>query len=119
MATGVVPGEPREEPAQGPPRAHPFDAELDVCELDDRLRPGQAWAARAIELSRAHLIFRSRRMCYATRQLLIKVHLIDARPVGLFGQVRACEYAGAGQYRVEIDLMPLPTEADASAWLSA
>ncbi len=103
---------------KGKPRGHAFDAELDVCELDDRLRPSLPWAARSKEISRSHLVFRSRRMCYVSRQLLFKMHLIDSKPVGLFGQVRSCEYDGEGLYRVEVELLPLPSHVEATAWLS-
>src|SRR5262249_19742646 len=51
---------------QGPP----FRADIDVAELDDRSRPGPAWAARALSLSRSHPIVLSRRMSYPKRTML-------------------------------------------------
>lgn len=121
-AGGVV-GETGEgksrEPAQPAPRpkGRRFAAELDVCELDDRSRPGSAWAARATELSTSHLVFRSRRMCYPERLLIIAVHLIDDQPVPLFGRVHNCEYIGEGQHRVDIDLLPIPRHSGIEAWV--
>lgn len=94
-----------------------FRAELDIAELDDRRRPGASWTARGIELSRSHLTFRSKRMCYATRFLLIAVHMVDDRPVPLFGQVRLCEYDSDGLYRTEITLHEVPDEDPIGRWL--
>jgi len=39
-----------DKPAEAP-KAHPFEAELDLCELDDRGRPTPHWAAKACKLS--------------------------------------------------------------------
>lgn len=104
------------EPAAGPSgRAGggvAFRAELDVAEIDTRGRPGVSWTGRAAELSRSHLSFRSRRMCYEGRELLIAVHLVDDRPVPLYGMVSRSEYDGDGLYRTTIDLLPIP-ESDA------
>lgn len=97
--------------------AHAFNAELDLCELDDRDRPGPTWTARGRDLSRAALSFRSRRMCYAGRRLLAAVHLIDSEPVPLFGKVRSCEYDGQGMYLVELDLLPVPEQGEVTGWL--
>lgn len=95
-----------------------FDAQLDVCELDDRGRPGLTWTAQARELSRSHIAFRSRRMCYVGRRILMAVHLIDDRPVPLCGHVSHCMYDGEGMYRVEIELARVPNRADITAWLA-
>jgi hypothetical protein len=116
-----------EDEAESPPPAGKskqptglkFDAELDLCELDDRDRPGPAWAGRGRELSRAHLSFRSRRMCYQGRQVLVAVHLIDDRPVPLFGRVLACEYDGDGMHRTDLELLPLPDRPTIAAWMAA
>lgn len=118
-----------DEPAEAPPPPRPaekkaepaakFDAELDVCELDDRERPGQAWTARGRELGRSHLVFRSRRMCYQGRRVLVAVHLIDDTPLPLFGQVAKCDYDGEGQYRVELELLRVPERAEVATWLSS
>jgi hypothetical protein len=114
--------EPPPAPVRQLPRPQPamrFDAELDVSELDDRDRPGPCWSARGRELSRAHMTFRSRRMCYVGKRVLAAVHLIDDRPVPLFGKVTACEYDNDGLYRVDIDLMTLPEKQDIANWLDA
>lgn len=94
-----------------------FDAELDLTELDDRDRPGLVWTGRARELSRSHLVLRSRRMCYQGRRILAAVHLIDDRPVPLLGRVTGCEYDGDGMYRVELELMQLPPKPEIALWL--
>jgi hypothetical protein len=95
-----------------------FDADLDICELDDRDRPGPAWTARGRELSRSHLIIRSRRMCYPGRRVLAAVHLIDDQPVPLFGKVVSCEYDGEGLYRVDLELLKLPERPEIVEWLN-
>lgn len=94
-----------------------FRADLDLAELDDRRRPGASWIGRGIELSRSHLSLRSKRMCYAGRLLLVAVHMVDDRPVPLFGQVRDCEYDGDGLYRTEITLLEMPDEEPIRAWI--
>lgn len=96
-----------------------FDAELDLTELDDRERPGLVWVARGRELSRAHLVLRSRRMCYIGRRVLAAVHLIDDTPVPLLGRVTSCEYDGDGMYRVELELMQVPHRPEIAAWIDA
>lgn len=96
---------------------HPFDAELDCGELDDRDRPGPPWTAKAIALSRSSMVFVSRKMCYVDRMLIIAVHLIDCKPAPLFGRVAACEYEGDGRYRVELELQPIPEGRAFVSWL--
>jgi len=96
-----------------------FDAELDLCELDDRDRPGPTWTARGRELSRSHLIVRTRRMCYAARRILVAVHLIDDLPVPLFGKVSNCDYDGDGLYKVELELLKVPDRPEIAAWIHA
>lgn len=108
-------------PAPPPPAPAPqgsaFRAELDLAELDDRRRPGGPWVGRGYELSRSHLTFRSRKMCYEGRLLLVLVHLVDDRPAFLFGQVRHCEYDSDGQYRTCLELLPVPLEPEIQAWI--
>lgn len=94
-----------------------FKAELDLAELDDRGRPASSWSGRACELSRSHIMFASRRMCYQGRDLLIAVHLVDDRPVALFGKVTRSEYDGDGLYRTAVTLATLPETEAVQAWL--
>jgi len=109
---GAMPGE---LDRSGP--SLPFRATLDVCELDDRRRPGVAWIASACELSRSQISFRSRRMCHVHREVVMAVHMVDAEPVPLFGEVAWCEYIGEGLYRTDVSLAPLPEGDWLSAWL--
>lgn len=108
--------EPDPEPADGPPNFHQFDAELDVAELDERLRPITTWSARGTAVSRSTMSIRSRRMCYQGSLLLIAVHLIDDRPTVLAGRVTACDYDGEGLYAVDLELMPKPESEDVRRW---
>jgi len=109
------PGDSSQE-ALGPPTFHEFNAELDVGELDERLRPVTTWSARATSVNRSSLTFRSRRMCYVKTVLLVAVHLIDDKPAVLAGRVTACEYIGEGLYEVDIELMPKPEGEEIRAW---
>lgn len=93
-----------------------FRAELDLAELDDRRRPGARWSGRGVELSRSQLILKSKRMCYEGRLLLVAVHMIDDRPVPLFGQVKSCDYDGEGLYKTELSLLELPDEEPVRQW---
>ncbi|GEM_PF-1599392 len=94
-----------------------FRAELDITEIDTRGRPGTVWTGRATELSRSNLSFRSRRMCYEGRELLIAVHLVDDHPVPLYGMVSKCEYDGDGLYRTSVNLLPLPESEAIRTWV--
>jgi hypothetical protein len=100
----------------GAPTFHEFDAELDVAELDERLRPVTTWSARSTSVNRSSLGFRSRRMCYPKTLLMIAVHLIDDKPTFLAGRVTACEYDGEGLYSVEVELMPKPVSEELRKW---
>lgn len=103
---------------EGAPTFHQFDAELDVAELDDRLRPATTWSARATSVNRSSLTFRSRRMCYAKKLLMVAVHLIDDTPAILAGRVTACDYEGEGLYAVSMELMPRPTSEEIRQWIA-
>jgi hypothetical protein len=112
---------PRPEP-QRKPAANPtvtFRAEIDVTELDDRFRPGPLWAGRACDLSRSQMSFRSRRMCYPGRRLIVLVHLVDDRPVPLAGTVVKSDYDGDALYRTYLALEELPDSEAVRAWVSA
>jgi hypothetical protein len=106
---------PAPAPAK-PKNTFTFRAELDLAELDERGRPGATWNGKALEISRAHLVFRSRRMCYEGRELLVAVHLIDDRPTPLSGTVTKSEYDGDGLYRTHLNLQRLPDTDAVSLW---
>jgi len=113
------PGLSGARPAPGAARqVHAFSAELDIAELDGRGRPGAAWAGRACELSRSQVVFRSRRMCYQGRELVVAVHLIDDRPVCLFGKVTKCEYDGDALYRTIVAFETVPETDAIREWLA-
>ena len=98
--------------------AFPFKAEVDMAELDERGRPGPVWTGRASELSRGHIIVNSRRMCYEGREALIAVHLVDDRPVALFGRVSKSDYDGEGLYKTTLALATLPETDAVQAWIA-
>ena len=107
----------QENPDQpAPPTFHEFDAELDVAELDERMRPITTWSARATSVNRSSMGIRTRRMCYAKRILLVAVHLIDDKPIVLAGRVTSCDYAEEGLYDVELELMPKPDSIEIRDW---
>ncbi len=108
-------------PAPSRPRqpGHAFAAELDVTELNERGRPGTPWTAKGRELSRGSLVFMSRRMSHVGRLLLIAVHLIDDRPVPLYGRVVECEYEADGLHRVTIEFQPLPDSEVVRTWVES
>jgi len=102
------------------PATVPFNAELDVTELDERRRPGPTWAARACEIGTSRIVIRTRRMCYRDRALLIAVHLIDDTPTPLFGIVHECVYDCDGMHRIDLDLEHVPHAVPAvKAWIDA
>lgn len=97
---------------------HPFSADLDLAELDDRQRPGAAWAARSQILSRSHLVILSRRMSYLNRVLVVAVHLVDDNPVPLLGKVTECDYHADGLYRITLNLLPITQFEFINAWIN-
>jgi hypothetical protein len=108
-----------EAPAPKPKAyGHPFKADVDIAEIDDRARPGLAWAARTMSLSRSNLVLLSRRMSYPKRIMLVAVHLIDAKPTPLMGRVTECEYHADGLYRIVLELIPLPESEIISQWFA-
>lgn len=109
--------EPKRKPKKPKrPAGHRFRAELDIAELDDRGRPGATCTAHAVELSRSNVVFRTRRMSYTDRKILVAIHLIDDEPTVLFGRVFSCDYDGDGLCRIDLDLEPLPTTGDVRRW---
>lgn len=103
-------------PNAGASKTFPFRAELDIAELDERHRPAQSWTARGVELSRSALTFKSRRLCYQGRELLVGVHLVDDRPVVLFGVVTKSDYEGEGLYHTTINLRTMPDNEAVQSW---
>jgi hypothetical protein len=117
---GQTPG-PEAAPAVPAPKAAntvTFRAELDLTEIDTRGRPGTMWTGRAMDISRSSLAFRSRRMCYEGRELVLAVHLVDDRPVPLYGMVSRCEYDGDGLYKTSVNLLPMPQTEGIRAWVN-
>lgn len=97
---------PREKGCR--PLGHRFDAPVRVCELDERLRTSSPWPARALELSRSHLVFLSRRMVYHGRTVVVILDLLDDKPTLLCGRVVTCEYDEDGMHRIDMDLVQMP-----------
>jgi hypothetical protein len=119
MAAPVVDvSKPKEAPKAGGRAAFPFKADIDLAELDDRGRPGPGWAGKACELSRNHIVFRSRRLCYENREIVVAVHLVDDRPAPLFGRVGKCEYDGDGLYKTTLNLAAVPLDEPIVLWLA-
>ncbi len=81
-----------------------FTAELELSELDTRMRDGAHWSARATAISHSRLWIRSRRMCYPGSKLVVKIHYIDDEPFILIGAVARCEYDAEGMYDLELGL---------------
>lgn len=98
----------------GRPVGHRFDAPLRVCELDDRLRASPPWRARGVELSRSHLVFRSRRMVYEGRLVIVVIDLIDDHPTVVCGRVVSCEYDEEGMHRIDVDFIEMPPGVSAA-----
>lgn len=110
--------EPEPEPLMPSGKSHVFDADIDMCEVDDRDRPGPTWTAKAKQISRSGIVIRSRRMCYVGAVVLVAIHLIDAEPVILHGKVRQCDYDGDGLYRLDVDLLPMPDKPTLKSWMA-
>ncbi|MEZ6234155.1 MAG: hypothetical protein R3B68_08195 [Phycisphaerales bacterium] len=104
-------------PVSRRPKGHRFEVELDIAEVSDRMQFGPVWTAKARELSRSHLIVLARRMVHVGRSLAIACHLVDDKPVPLFGRVVTCEYIEGSGYRVDLDLMKMSEERIVEAWL--
>lgn len=118
-AQAEYPGVPSAPVSVGRMKLHPFNAELDATELDERWRPGTTWTAKARGLSRSHLVLQSRRMTYVGRVVVAAVHLIDSEPVALMGRVSACEYEQEGMYRIELELLPVPAQGPIKDWVTS
>jgi hypothetical protein len=104
---------------KGQVAGYTFRAELDLAELDDRLRPGPAWASRAELISRSHMVVLSRKMSYVGRLIAVAVHLIDSEPTPLLGRVTECEYHADGLYRIVLELLPMPKFLHLTRWFES
>lgn len=94
-----------------------FKADLDLTELDTRGRPGATWSGKGIDICRSGLWFRSRKLCYPDRELLLAVHLVDDQPTPLCGVVAKCDYDGEGLYVTQLTLQALPRSDLVKHWL--
>lgn len=94
-----------EGPSRG--KVYPFDAELEMAELDERGKSGTPWSARARTLSRSAMTVCSRRMCYVDRRVLVAVHRVDDEPVILLGRVADCRYESDGLHTIDLELLPI------------
>jgi hypothetical protein len=99
-------------------KGHPFDAEIEVGEIDERGRPGSAWAARGREVSRERLVLMSRRMVRLGCLVIVAVHMVDDEPMPLFGKVIECEYEAEGLHRIIVEFRPTPWDTDLRAWMA-
>ncbi|USN99360.1 MAG: hypothetical protein H6810_01400 [Phycisphaeraceae bacterium] len=86
---------------------YPFDAELEMAEVDERGKLGTPWSARSRTLSRGSLTVTSRRMCYPGRRVLVAIHRVDDEPMVLLGRVVDCAYESDGLYLLELELLPM------------
>lgn len=91
--------------ASGP--VFPFDAELEMAEVDERGKLGTPWSARSRMLSRSSLTITSRRMCHTGRRVLVAIHRVDDEPMMLLGRVTDCKYESDGLYLLELELLPM------------
>lgn len=119
-AVGAYPERRREAEAAGVAgvHGHPFDAQIEVGELDEKSRPGVAWVAKGREVSRERLVFLSRRMVRAGSLVIIAVHLLDDAPMPLFGKVVECEYQSEGMHRVVVEFRAVPWDSDLRVWMA-
>jgi hypothetical protein len=113
----IKPLPPAKDVKKPRPAGHPFKAELEAAEVDERSRPGPVWPAKALELSRSHIVITSKRMVYEGRRVVILVHLIDDRPTPLLGRVVTCEYESDGLCRVDLDLISMEGHEGIRQWL--
>lgn len=115
---------PEDKPKPAPkrrncrPAGHRFHTEVDLGELDDRGRPSLPCTAHTVELSTSNIVLSSRRMTYVGRKVVVAVHLVDAEPTPLFGEVFSCDYEGDGKYRIDIDLRAMPKQPAIKEWFA-
>jgi len=100
------------------PSGAPFEAELDLTELDERGRPMLTFIAKSTELGTGHICFRSRRMCYAGRKVIAVLHMVDDEPVPLYGEVLLSEYDCEAMYITRIRILALPKNSVVQGWLA-
>ncbi|MBA4027775.1 MAG: hypothetical protein C0475_01275 [Planctomyces sp.] len=96
---------------------HPCYYKVAMYDLDDRGNLGAGCDAEAIDISRAALGVRSRRMFHQGR-LVAVIMLQQGRPVRcLFGKVEYSEYESRGNYRVAVSFCQMPYEREVLAAL--
>lgn len=96
---------------------HPCYYKVAMYDLDDRGNLGSGCDAEAIDISRAALGVRSRRMFHQGR-LVAVIMLQQGRPVRcLFGKVEYSEYESRGNYRVAVSFCQMPYEREVLAAL--
>jgi len=86
--------------------------------LNENGEPTTPWTARAVRLSRSHLVVRSKKLCYVERYVLIAIHLLDADPTCLAAVVKQCDYIGGMHYALGLALVELPQTAFVDAWIA-
>lgn len=100
-------------------RGQRFDAGVTGSELNETLLPGPRWSARAIRISRSHLVISCKRMTYVGRSVLLAVHKIDSSPLVLAGTVEACDYASSGLYVIAVALAAVPESDSIAQWANS
>jgi len=99
------PAKTKDADSTGGSRVFPFDAELEMAEIDSG-KAGLAWSARSRTLSTSALTITSRRMCYVDRRVVIAVHRLDDEPTMLLGRIAECRYESDGLYVIDVELLP-------------
>ncbi len=94
-----------ESPGRSNSRVFPFDAELEMAEIEHG-KAGLPWSARARTLSTSSLSLSSRRMCYTDRRVIVAVHRLDNKPLMLLARVADCRYESDGLYTIDLELLP-------------
>ena len=95
-----------------------FTTRVWVHELDDSNAPGEGHVADAADISRSGMGFRSRRMYYIGRTIVIILTLSTERKP-MFGIVRSSRYTYGGQHHVGVEFCAKPPGDRLHAWIEA